>query len=92
MPIRETNPGCDPALLALRALAWTLGEDARADRLLALTGLDPRSLRARADDPALLAATLRFLAANEADLVACAAALDVAPAVLAAAADRLEAA
>ena len=79
------------AATALQALAWTLGDPARAERLLALTGLDPADLRTRAGEPAVLAAALAFLENHEADLVACADALDVAPAALVAARERLEA-
>ena len=43
----ETN---DDETLALGALSWTLGEDKRAERLLALTGLNPETLRDRVDD------------------------------------------
>lgn len=82
----------DPVALALAALAWTVEEPARADRLLALTGLDADALRARAAEPQLLAATLGFLAAHEADLLACADALGVDPAALVAAQTALEAA
>ena len=88
MALRETNPppsADDDAVLALSALAWTLAEPARASRLLALTGLDPEALRTRAGEPALLAATIGFLAGHEPDLLACAAALEVAPARLIAA-------
>ena len=70
------------AALALGALGWTLCDDARAERLLALTGLAPDDLRSRVGEPALLAATLRFLEAHEPDLVACADHLDIAPADL----------
>lgn len=73
------------AALALQALAWTLAEPARADRLLALTGLDAGELRARAGEPALLAAAIGFLENHEADLVACAAAIDTRPDALVAA-------
>jgi hypothetical protein len=86
MALRETNPppsAEDDAVLALSALAWTLDEPARAARLLALTGLDPADLRARVGQPAVLAATIGFLAAYEPDLLACAAALKVEPARLA---------
>lgn len=76
--------------LALQALVWTLGEPARANRLLDMTGLDPAELRARAGDPALLAATLGFLEAYEPDLVACAEALEVKPTELTAARAALE--
>ena len=71
--------------LALAALAWTLEEPARAARLLGVTGLDAGGLRARAGEPALLAATLAFLEAHEPDLLACAAALGVRPVELVAA-------
>jgi hypothetical protein len=80
-----------PILRGLEALAWTLADDARAARLLALTGLTPDDLRARAGEPAVLAAVLRFLAGHEPDLIACADALGVTPAALVDAAERLEA-
>jgi hypothetical protein len=86
MALRETNLPPSPeddAVLALSALAWTLDDPARAARLLALTGLDPAGLRARAGEPAVLAATIGFLAAHEPDLLACASALAVDPARLA---------
>lgn len=76
--------------LALQALVWTLGDPGRANRLLDLTGLDPAELRTRAGEPALLAATLGFLESHEPDLIACAEALDVPPAALVAARDKLE--
>ena len=72
----------DAEAVALRALGWTLSDDARASRLLALTGLTPETLRQRIDEPHLLAAVLRFLEAHEPDLVACAGALDLSPARL----------
>jgi hypothetical protein len=86
MPLAETNAEA----IALQALVWTLGEPGRASRLLDLTGLDPDGLRARASEPALLAATLGFLEAYEPDLVACAEALGVKPADLVAARAVLE--
>mgnify|MGYP003576863740 CR=1 FL=1 len=67
---------------ALGALGWTLADGARAERLLALTGLSPDDLRLRLDDPTLLAAVLRFLEAYEPDLIACASDLKVDPAEL----------
>ena len=81
----------DPVALALRALAWTLAEQARADRMLALTGLTGDELRARATEPAVLAALLAFLEAHEPDLIACAAALDLPPTALVKAREALEA-
>ena len=56
-----------------------MADQVRADRLLALTGLSPDDLRARANDAGVLAAVLTFLEAHEPDLVACAAALDRKP-------------
>ncbi len=69
----------DPEALALSALGWTLSEELRAERLLALTGLTPDDLRERLGDPTLLAAVLGFLEAHEPDLLACADHLGVAP-------------
>ena len=87
MKIPETN---EPEPLALAALGWILADEARADRLLALTGLTPDDLRSGLGDPALLAAILRFLEAHEPDLVACAESLSVQPAELVEARRRLE--
>ena len=80
----------DDAALALQALGWILSDEPRAERLLGLTGLDPDSLRAALGEWATLAAILSFLTAHEADLIACAEALDTNPETIAAAAARLE--
>lgn len=80
----------DASAVALHALAWTLSDDARAERLLALTGLDAGELRRRATEPSVLAATLAFLESHEADLVACAVAIGHPPLALVAARRRLE--
>ncbi|HWV12809.1 MAG TPA: DUF3572 domain-containing protein [Sphingobium sp.] len=66
----------DALTIALMALAWTLGDEQRADRLLALTGLDADALRAGVNDKMVLRAVLDFLADHEPDLIACAEALD----------------
>jgi hypothetical protein len=73
----------------LGALSWVLGDEARADRLLALTGLGPDDLRAGLGDPGVLGAVLDFLASHEPDLVAAADELGVEPADLMAARERL---
>ena len=86
----DTNP-TDPETLALSALGWTLGDEARAQRLLALTGLDASALRTRIGEPGLLASVLAFLEAHEPDLLAAAEALAVPPARLVDARRRLEA-
>ena len=78
----DAPPPSDPAVLLLGALAWICGEERRADRLLALTGLTADDLRARAVDPAVLGAIGRFLSDHEPDLVACADAIDSTPAAL----------
>lgn len=80
----RTDDSPDDALTTgLRLLVWVLSEPRRAERLLALTGLDPDGLRAGAGDPAVLAAVAEFLAAHEPDLLAASVALDVPPARLA---------
>jgi len=80
----------DPIALALQALAFVLADQPRAERLLALTGLTAGELRARAGEPALLAAVLGFLESHEPDLIAAAEALGVTPPALVAARQTLE--
>ena len=79
----------DAATLALGALAWTLSDSQRAQRLLDVTGLDPADLRARAADAAVLVAVLDFLQAYQPDLIACAAAIETSPERLIAAREAL---
>jgi hypothetical protein len=66
-------------VLALAALAATLGDERRAQRFLDLTGIGTDELRARAGEIELLSALLRFLEAHEPDLVAVAAELGCNP-------------
>jgi adenine/guanine phosphoribosyltransferase-like PRPP-binding protein len=80
----------EASTLALGALGWTLGEDKRAQRLVALTGLTPAGMRERLGDRDFLAAVLRFLEGHEPDLIGCADALGVPPAALVAAREALE--
>ena len=82
----------NPETMALQALVWILSDSGRASRLLDLTGLDPDTLRARAGEPALLAAAIGFLESYEPDLIACADALDLSPAALVDARRQLESA
>ncbi|MGE0178638.1 MAG: DUF3572 family protein [Sphingomonas sp.] len=84
------DPTNDEAI-ALHALGWTLADERRADRFLALTGLSPEALRQGLDQRATLAAAIRFLEAHEPDLIACAAAIGVKPADLPETRRRLEA-
>lgn len=75
----------EPALLALGALGWVLADETHADRLLALTGVSPEELRARVEEPEVLAAVLDFVLQHEPDTLACADALGVPPSALVAA-------
>ena len=88
--MHETNGKLDASGMAFQALAWALMEESRAERLLSLTGLTPEELRAGLGDPAMLAAVLEFLCGHEADLIAAADALAVAPGDLAAARETLK--
>ena len=87
MKADETN---DAEAMALGALGWTLSDDARASRLIALTGLTPAGMRERLEDRDFLAEALRFLEGHEPDLLACAGDLGVPPARLVAAREALE--
>jgi hypothetical protein len=87
VPLQTPN---DPHALALAALAATLTDERRARRFLDLTGIGTEELRRRADDPALLAAVIRFLEAHEPDLMAVSEKIGVDPAQLAAARRELE--
>ena len=87
MKADQTN---DAEALALGALGWTLSDDARAQRLIGLTGLTPAGMRESLDQRDFLAAVLRFLEGHEPDLIACAGELGVSPAALVAAREALE--
>jgi hypothetical protein len=80
----------DPHALALHALATAVSDERRARRFLDLTGIGTDELRARAADPVLLAALIRFLEAHEPDLIAVAEAMQVKPERLVEARRRLE--
>lgn len=80
----------DPTGISLRALAWVLSDDVRAQRFLDITGLDADGLRNALGEPATHLAVLDFLCAHEPDLVAAAESLGLEPAELAAARERLE--
>ena len=77
--------------MAFQALAWSLMDEVRAERLLSLTGLTPEGLRASINERGTQAAILSFLEAHEPDLIACAAVIGVSPAVLVHARQELEA-
>ncbi|NBS23821.1 MAG: DUF3572 family protein [Altererythrobacter sp.] len=71
--------GIDPQTLTLAALGWILEDEARAQRFLTLTGLDPDTLRVGLTNPAVLAAVVEFLGNHEPDLICASEALAVAP-------------
>lgn len=77
------------ATLALAAIGWLLQDDDRVQRYLALTGLDPDSLRAGLGNREVLASALDFLANHEPDLIRAAEALAVTPEELVGAAKEL---
>ena len=88
--MRSSVNEADPTQVALEALAVSLGDDKRAERLLLLTGLTADDLRSRAGDSAVLVAVLRFLEDHEPDLIAVAAALGRTPEALVRAREALE--
>jgi hypothetical protein len=55
--------------LAFQALGWLAGDEDRLSRFLALSGLDPASLRAVADSRDTARAVLDFLLSDEALLL-----------------------
>lgn len=79
----------DPSALALRAIAWIVSDEGRAERFLALTGLTPELLRGRIGSAETQRAAIEFLGAYEPDLIAAAEDLGVTPADLVAAGERL---
>ena len=87
MPERSPN---DPYALALSALAAALTDERRAQRFLALTGIETDELRRRAGDPALLASLIAFLEAHEPDLLSVSEAIGVKAEALVAARREIE--
>ena len=77
--MRERSTNADPTAVVLQALAAMLAEPRRAERFLALTGIDAEQLRDRIDDPGLLVAVIGFLESHEPDLVAVAEAIGTTP-------------
>lgn len=64
--------GKDAQAIALDALSWTLANDDRAQRFIALTGIDADTLRVSLADDRVLAGVLTYLEAHEPDMLACA--------------------
>jgi hypothetical protein len=76
---QRINDVPDPFVIGLQLLGHVVGDPDLGGRFLALTGMDADDLRARAAEPAVLAAVIDFVAAHEADLVAAADSLGLAP-------------
>ncbi len=66
--------------IAIQALNFLAEDPDRLGRFLALSGLDPRSIRSAAAESGFLAGVLSHLGSDETLLVAFAAAADVTPA------------
>jgi hypothetical protein len=80
----------DAVTIGLSALAATLVDERRAQRFLALTGIETDELKRRANDPSLLAALIAFLEAHEPDLISVSEAVGLKPAILSEARRQLE--
>jgi hypothetical protein len=65
--------------LAIQALDYLSAEPERLARFLALSGLDPRTIRSAARDPQFLAGVLEYVASDEALLVAFAEHIEMPP-------------
>jgi hypothetical protein len=88
-PRTPKAPRPDPETLALRALAFIVGDDDRLQRFLGLTGIAPDALRGMAQDPAGLGAILDYLLGWEPLLLEFAAAEQLPPESIAAARRKL---
>jgi hypothetical protein len=75
--------------LAIEALAYLAGDEARLARFLALSGLGPENVRAAAAEPQFLAGVLDYLACDEAMLLGFAKSAGHSPETLAEARDIL---
>lgn len=77
--------------VALHVVGWIVGDQRRAERMLGVTGLSADGLRTAIGDPVQLGSILDYLLDYEPDLMACADALDVTPAQIVSARERLRA-
>ncbi len=75
--------------LALQVVGWIVADQQRADRMLALTGLDAPALRAGLSDRGTLTALMDFAINHQPDLLACAEEIGVSPARIVAARERI---
>jgi hypothetical protein len=65
--------------IGVAGLSYLAAEPERIGRFLAVTGLGPENIRAAAKEPSFLPALLDYLLANEHELVAFAAEMDLEP-------------
>ena len=65
--------------LALSALTHIVADEKLRDRFMALSGMDPSTLMASANEPGFLAGVLDFLMTDEAALIEFCARADIAP-------------
>jgi hypothetical protein len=65
--------------LAIVALGYVASDPEQLSRFLALTGIDPGSIRAAAEEPGFLAGVLAYISGHEGTLIAFAAHAGVAP-------------
>ncbi len=82
MPPKFTKPALTPAeaeIIAIRALERLASRETAFARFMALTGVAPEDLVARADDADFLAAVLDYVLNDEPLLVDTAASLDLRP-------------
>jgi hypothetical protein len=68
--------------VAIQALGYLAADPEQLDRFVALSGLDPASIRTAASQPGFLAGVLDHIAGNESLMIACAADLGLSPADL----------
>jgi hypothetical protein len=77
---QESVSSAEGVDVPLAALGWILADADRATRFLSLTGIAPDDLRDMLGTAMLDRAVMEHLRAHEPDLIACAAAIGVAPA------------
>ncbi|MDE0943060.1 MAG: DUF3572 domain-containing protein [Alphaproteobacteria bacterium] len=65
-------------IVALRALAYLVGDEDALQRFMDLSGIDSTELRAGADDPAMLGGVLDYFLGNETELLEMCTATDMA--------------
>jgi hypothetical protein len=65
LPVQLKNKGPDAEALAIDALAFLAEDMERLGRFLALTGIDPGSLRQSAATPGFLASVLDYVVQDE---------------------------